>query len=221
MTMGYSGKTTNRTREVVAVQAQAERESQFGEIPGEIVSFDAATQTATIQPLYKPRHNGAAVAMPELLEVPVRFPRAGRGAVTFPVQPGDRVTLRPQMRSTENYHEGADFEASDSRSMALSDMEAFLDGGEPLTDPIAAFDPANTHIRFDAGGQYGLRGSHEGKIRLEGKEGDIYDLLVQVVELLASDSLNITFGSSAGSSHALQHRSQYLDIATKLREMAL
>ena len=104
MSMGYRGKTTNWVRETVAVQASAEQESKMGEIPGEILSFDPATQTATIQPLYRPRVNNEYVSMPILQEVPVRFPRSGGAAVTMPVNAGDKVTLRPQMRSTSSYH---------------------------------------------------------------------------------------------------------------------
>lgn len=221
MTMGYRGKVTNWGREVTATQAQVEREAQFGEMPGEVVSFDPVTQTGKVQPLYEPLHNGQPVKMPVLDEVPFRFPRAGQGAITFPVEVGDKVSLRPQMRSTENYHDGSQFTPSDTRSFALSDMEAYMDGGERLTDPIKNFDPANTHIRFDPEGKYGVRGSKDGQVKIEGRQGNIYDLLTQVVELLAADGLNVGYGSSAGTGHALQHRSQYAEIAAKLRDMAL
>ena len=221
MSIGYVGKTVNLTRESVATQIQAEKENQLGEIPGKIIAFDPATQTATIQPLYKPRHNGQPVDMPELLEVPVRMPRAGNGADTFPIQKDNIVTLRPQMRSSENYHTGEDYTPSDSRSFNLSDMEAYLDGGESLSNPIPNFDAENRHIRFDPEGQYGIRGSADGKIKIEGNQGNIYDLLATVVELLASDTLQVNYGSSAGTGHALEHQAQYADIAGKLRAMAL
>lgn len=182
--VGLLGKTTNLSRDVVGQQAQSEREAIWGEIEGEIRSFDAKTQTATIQPLYKPKHNGKVIDMPELLEVPVRFTRGGNGAITFPVKAGDRVTLRPKMRSSEKYHDEDDGEASDARSFNLSDMEAYLDGGESLTDPIPNFDGANAHFRFDPDGKYGVRGSKDGKIKIEGNQGNIYDLLARVTELL-------------------------------------
>lgn len=218
---GHLGKTTNHDSDIVGAQAQEEREAHWGEMPGKVVAFDPDSQTATIQPLFKPKHNGKSIDMPELQEVPVRFPRAGGGATTYGDLTGTVVNLRPQMRSSENYHNGEDFEASDTRSFALSDMEAFIDGGESLADPIRNYDPENHHIRFDEDGKYGIRGSKDGKIKIEGSEGNIYELLATVVELLASDGLDIKYGSSAGQSHALQNRSQYAEIAAKLRGMAL
>lgn len=180
---GYIGKTTNLDREVVGTQTQGEREDVMGEIPGKIISFDPATQTATIQPAYKPKHNGKPVDMPELLEVPVRFPRAGKGGITYPIAAGDMVTLRPQMRSSEKYHTEGTYEATDTRSMNLSDMEAFVDGGESLQDPIKNFDPANVHIRGDEDGEFGIRISKEGKLKIEGNQGNIY--------ILYRDGLNL------------------------------
>ena len=38
--MGYQGKTTNWMREIVAVQALAERENQIGEMPGKVIDFE-------------------------------------------------------------------------------------------------------------------------------------------------------------------------------------
>lgn len=208
MSMGYRGKTTNLRREVTAVQAESERESMFGEIPGKIVSFDAEKQTATIQPLFKPKHNGVPVDMPELQEVPVRFPRAGGGAITHPVKEGDVVTLRPQMRSSEHYHTDGEYVASDTRSMSLSDMEAFLDGGESLKDPIQNFDAENMHLRANEDGSHGIRVSEDGKFALDGAQGDVIDIVAQIAELLGTDT-------------DTEHRAQYEQLAEKLRAMSL
>nr|QIG67154.1 baseplate assembly protein V [Rhizobium phage RHph_TM26] len=208
MTMGYRGKTTNSRREVVAVQAQAEREAQWGEMPGTIVSFDPATQTATIQPTYKPLHNGDPVDMPELLEVPVRFARVGGFVITSPVKAGDKVSLRPLMRSSENFHSGEDYSASnDTRSFSLSDMEAHLDGGEPLSDPIPGFNSSNMEIR-SADGQFAIEMSEDGKFRMRGAEGNWFDLIATGFELL-------------GTEDSLVHQAEYAEIGAKLRGMAL
>ena len=221
MSLGYRGKTTNAGRENTAAQAQAERESQWGEITGTIVSFDETTQMASVQPDYKPRHNGELVDMPQLDEVPVRFTRAGGFVVTTPVKPGDKVVLRPQMRSSEEFHTGGDYAPQgDTRSFSLSDMEAFLDGGEPLSDPIPNFNSSNMEIRT-ADGSFKIEMSEDGKFRIVGAEGNWFDLLTQVVELLAADTLQINYGSSAGTGHALEKQAQYAEIAGKLRSMAL
>lgn len=221
MSMGYRGKTTNLKRENNAVQAQMERESAWGELTGEIVSFDPATQTASIQPDYRPIHKGEKVDMPQLDKVPVRFLRMGGFVMTTPVKPGDKVTLRPQMRTSEEFHTGGDYEAiNDTRSNSLSDMEAFLDGGEPLTNPIPGFNNTNLEIRSEDG-QFAMEMSEDGKFRMTGAMGDWFDLVTQVVELLAADTLVIKYGSSAGSGHQLLYQGDYAEIAGKLRGMSL
>lgn len=218
--VGLLGKTTNGPDDTVGAVAQEERNAMWGEIPGEIVDFDPATQTATIKPLYTPKFNGKALQMPNLLEVPIRMTRAGGGGMTFPVAAGDKVTLRPQMRSTENYQSGEGDDASDARSFNLSDMEAHLDGGESLTDPIENFDAANVHMRFDKSGNFGIRGSKDGKVAVEGSEGNIYLLLARAVEIIAEHETMVTAGSSTGQySHTLA--GEAAAIAAKLRAMAL
>ena len=218
MSVGYRGKTTNAGREVVAAQAQAERETQWGEITGTVVSFDPATQTASIQPDYKPRHNGEPVDMPQLDEVPVRFTRAGGFVITSPVRAGDKVTLRPQMRSSEEFHTGGDYTPmGDSRSFSLSDMEAFLDGGEALTDPIPGFNSNNMEIRT-ADGSFKIEMSEDGKFKIQGAEGNVYELLARLAEIVAEHETNVTKGSSTGTySHTLA--AEAAEIAGKLRGM--
>lgn len=218
--VGVLGKTTNRDRDAVGRQALTERERIWGEIPGEVVSFDKDAQTATIKPLYKPMHNGQPVEMPELFEVPIRFARMGGFVVTAPVKPGNKVTLRPLMRSTENFHEDGDYTPSDGRSFSLADYEAHLDGGEPLKEPIKNFNNTNMELRSEDG-QFAMEMSEDGKFRMRGAEGNWFDLLASLAELLAADTLKINYGSSAGSGHALQFKSQYAEIAGKLRGMAL
>lgn len=217
---GYTGKTSNHPRNVIGGQARAESESQWGEMTGTVVSFDPAKQTATIQPDYQKRLNGKPATLPELQEVPVRFQRMGGFVVTTPVKAGDKVTLRPQMRNSEAYQTGADYVAPDARSNSLSDMEAFLDGGEPLTNPIPAFNASNMEIRSEDG-QFAIEMSEDGKFRLRGAEGDWFSLLHELLTLLASDTLVIAYGSSAGSGHALEHQASYAALRDKFAGMLI
>lgn len=174
---GYIGKTTNKSTEVTGVQAQSEREAMWGQMPGKVVSFDPDTQTATIQPLYKPKLNGVATEMAQLKEVPVRFMRMGGFVLTTPVKEGDYVTLRPSMRNMDNYHEGGDGEAFDKRSFSLSDMEAFLDGGEPASEAISGFNSTNMELR-SANGNFKIEMSEDGSFQFKGSQGELFAELI-------------------------------------------
>jgi len=63
-------------------------------MPGRIVSFDAENQTATVQPLLREYVRGKWVDMPQLLDVPCIFPRAGGYCLTFPVKEGDECQIQ-------------------------------------------------------------------------------------------------------------------------------
>lgn len=207
---GYLGKTTNLPREVTAAQAESEIESRWGPIDGEVVDYDAAKGTATVKPLYKPLFNGKPVDMPNLKKVPVRFQRAGNGAMTFPVQAGDKLRLTPQMRSSENYHTENDGSPSDTRSFALSDMEASVIGGESLTDPLPNVDPNNVHMRFNNEGTYGIRGSADGKIAIEGNQGDFFALVAEAVGLCEQGFTLL------GDEPTLAHQAEYATIGNQI-----
>ena len=62
-------------------------------MPGEIVDFNAANQTSTVQPLIKELVRGEWRALPRLPDVPCVFPRAGGYCLTFPVKPGDECLI--------------------------------------------------------------------------------------------------------------------------------
>lgn len=218
---GYLGKRTNQTRDIVGRQIQNQQENQWGPIPGEIVSYDAEAQTATVQPLYKPIHNGKPVDMPQLYEVPVDLPRTGSSAITFPVPPGTKVMLTPAMRSMDNYEAGEGGQPFDGRSFHLADMRASIAGGDSLSEPLSDVDPDNTHIRFSPGGEFGIKGSPDGKFRIDGSEGNLYDIIATFMELVASDRLQINYGSSAGTNHQLENRAALMALAAKVRAMAL
>lgn len=221
MSASRQGKTTNSFDDVLGTAINEDRMSQWGNMPGRVVSFDAAKQTATIQPLFKPKFNGTPVDMPELLEVPVRFQRAGGMAITMPIKPGALVDLRPQMRSSENYLTDGNGAASDSRSFNLSDMEAHITGGEPLSDPIQNFNNENTHLRANAAGTFGIEMSEDGKVAIKGAQGDTMDLTAEAIEKTAD-------GFAKLGTEALVHAASYTQIsadltiiANKLRGMQL
>jgi len=187
--VGYTGKTNTRAGEATAQQSTSERESMWGELPGEVVAFDPATQKAVIQPLYRPKHDGVTIELPPLEEVPVRFDRCFHGGMTYPLEPGDRVHLRPIMRNTEKFHTEDNFESIDARSFSLSDMEAYPAGGEPVEiNPIPGFDPDNSHWRFNDEGVFGFRANVAGQIAVEMTGGELLEILISVLTALNAES---------------------------------
>jgi hypothetical protein len=67
-------------------------------LPGEVLAFDAATQTATVRPTVWAAvlgEDGRYVnePLPEIYDVPVMFPRTAAGYITFPLVAGDTVLL--------------------------------------------------------------------------------------------------------------------------------
>lgn len=159
--------------------------------------------------------------MPDLVEVPFDIQRTGSAGLTMPIPAGTRVIIYPTMRSMENYDADDDGAPSDRRMFNLSDMRARIDGGDSLSSPLPNVDPDNTHLRFDPDGNFGIKGSPDGKFRIEGAEGNLYDIIATFMEMVASDTLQINYGSSAGTGHALKNRAALMELAAKVRAMAL
>lgn len=204
MSLGQLGKTIVSERETTSQQATQEIESQWGEIPAKIIEFFPETQTAKVQPLYMPDHNGENVEMIPIEEVPVRFDRCAAGGLTYPLLPNDVVLLRPQMRSTERYHTEGVHIANDRRSFSLSDMEAYIDGGESLTSPIENFDPLNLHLRFGQGGIFGLHASLLGQMKVEMLGGELLTILIDAFEALSNEPVLVNRSSYASAAQLLR-----------------
>lgn len=73
-------------------------DSFFTAMPGIVVSYDSATQTADVQPAVKTRYedeegNQIVEEEPIVPCVPVIFPGAGSASITWPVAKGDSVLL--------------------------------------------------------------------------------------------------------------------------------
>ena len=95
--------------------------------PGEIVSYDPATNRAVVRPtLPKKLDNGEVLAAPKIVEVPVQFHSSGGGnaSFTFPLKPGDPVTLSYQQRSMEGWLKGSKDAPDDPRQFDISDCIA-------------------------------------------------------------------------------------------------
>lgn len=115
-------------------------------LPGRVVSFDAAKQTAKVQPAIKRIWIGddegdepVEAALPECPDVPVHFPGGGGYVLTFPVAPGDDCLLVFAERAIDFWWEkGGVQKPSEFRMHDLSDGFAFV-GFRPKPNAVAGF----------------------------------------------------------------------------------
>lgn len=74
--------------------ARKATEGMHTALPGKIVSFDAGTGLASVQPVAKfKKPNGETMDFPEVSGVPVVFPQSANVAIAWPIKPGDGCLL--------------------------------------------------------------------------------------------------------------------------------
>lgn len=123
-------------------------------MPARVVTYDADTYAASVQPLLRRRFYRAprAVLLPIINGVPVTHPRTKSALIRLPVAAGDIVTLVFADRSLEAWlaGDGADVDPADTRQHHLSDAYAIL-GGYPRGDPSPAQNPDALEIVVEPG----------------------------------------------------------------------
>lgn len=111
-------------------------------LPGKIVSFDAASCTATVQPVMKyTKPDKSTIDFPELPSVPVVFPQgAGLGvSIAFPVVAGDTCLLVFSEQSIDYWRygqeTGTDLRFDVSNAMCIPGL--FTSGSEAVQKACA------------------------------------------------------------------------------------
>lgn len=126
-------------------------------LPGTIESFDASTQTAKVQPAIRrifitgdsKSKTVTPVELPQLINVPVIFPRGGGFSLTFPVVAGDECLLIFNERSIDNWHENGGVNTpSSKRFHSLSDAVCLV-GLSSKPNKIPNYDPTNVQLKAD------------------------------------------------------------------------
>lgn len=120
-------------------------------LPGRILSFDAATQTARVQPLLKESYLDEAEerqveGLPAIEDVPVQFMGGGDYVLTVPVVVGDPCWLVFSDRALDVWQSsGAEVDPVDERRHHLSDAVAIL-GVRSSAKAIASFDTSGVRM---------------------------------------------------------------------------
>jgi len=137
-----------------SIKAAIERrlETVFVCLPGRVTLYDAATQKAEIQPLTKYSPPGQSPDLPPIISnVPVLFPRSTTAYFTFPLLPGDLVTLFFADKSLDKYLQlGIEYDPQDPRIHDLNDAFAFP-GGYPFNLPVPDINVDKIRLGYNAG----------------------------------------------------------------------
>lgn len=153
--------------EAIRIGTEASLDEVFIARAGKVTAYDAATNTAVVQPsikhtLFKTDGSRVFEEMPEIPFVPVMFPRVGDFVLSLPVVPGTPVLLLFLDCSHAEWREsGQVSEPADARRHSIGWPVAFV-GLLPDTQPMSS-DPTDVAAR--TAGM--VLGRHGGDARIE------------------------------------------------------
>lgn len=193
----------NRSRLETAIQAGIDTALKEVHtcLPGEIISFDPATQLANIQLLIKRKQSGKLVNIAVLQDVPIRYMASKKFSMTFPLEEGDEVEVKFAERSIDVWLENGGIQnPDDRRKHSFSDAYA-----TPMLysqqKKIENFDPDNLQIRT-ADGLSLITLTAAGEIQLNGDTNSIvkYAALNTALQtMLAAFNVDIAAAGGAGN----------------------
>jgi hypothetical protein len=160
-------------------------------LPGEIVSYDNATQRARVR-------IGCSIELidntllpyPVLIDVPVQFPRWGGYTITMPVSPGDECAVVFGERDMSRFlSSGAtDFPPVTARKFDLSDGFAIM--GLSSSASVVSDAPTDAiEIRADTGLR--ARFSSLGTVAFENAGEELISLLSEILQQLSTETVTV------------------------------
>jgi hypothetical protein len=190
-------------------------------IPGKVLAYDAATQTATVQPSVRvwrvdEEEELTATLPTSVSNCPVLFPAGGGVSITWPLVEGDVVTLLVADRSIDEWMAtaGSDVEPRSVRRFAAADT-LVLPGLRPSKDPLASASTDGLQIATD-GAQ--LRMKDAGTFAVENTTGELVALLVDLIDALLHTPLVVTGAAAAIAPLALVPLDALLTKLTSFQE---
>ncbi|MCO5092065.1 Gp138 family membrane-puncturing spike protein [Bosea sp. (in: a-proteobacteria)] len=206
---GHQGTSTRKNPvEGLFAATEAERREINTTLDGTIVSYDRATQRATIQPKLERKFGDKTLKAPPLQEIKVVQQNGGGFGVHVDLKPGDPVTVHFRQRSVDKSQtDGTDTNGSPGRMHDLSDAIAYPGGGEdskimtnmPAGGAHYGSSDGKSGLQARAGGSSAIVGgpngsdkltvSAAGKVDLKGENGDS---LFQIIRDLAQVFRNHT-----------------------------
>lgn len=173
---------------VLRIVEQYVEEHVYTSIPCKVLSVDnfQSDQTIDIQPqiinTFKDSRN---IELPPILDVPVIFPSAGGGILSFPISVGDTVLAVFSMKSIEDWMDSREedrvFTPSDKRTYSINDAIAIagLYSRQTNLNP----NPTDVELKFKGSS---VKIQEDGVIVLENSSGSV---------TIESDSVELSNGS--------------------------
>ena len=170
----YQEAATNDAEAAENARHEATMLKMACHLPGHIVSFDASTQTAKVQPgIQRIFREKGPVDLPELVDCPVYFPGGGGFVMTFPVTKGDHCLLAFSDRAIDQWWaSGKVSPPSEYRIHDMSDGFAFV-GFNPRPNVPADISTSAVELRAVDGSSKIAMGQ-DGSISIQsGKSKDV------------------------------------------------
>ena len=163
-------------------------------MPGIVTAVNLSAQTVSVQPAIQgvvtsPDGSTQATNLPQLVDVPIVWPRAGGFALTFPIAAGDEVLVVFGSRCIDSWwQQGGVGAQAEARMHDLSDGFAIL---APTSQPkkFANVSSANVQLRDTAGTTF-VEITPGGKARVIGATA--IDIAAPTINMNASGAVNIT-----------------------------
>lgn len=161
-------------------------------MPGQIVSYNTANQSCVVQPCIKKKYeDGTVVNIPQITNVPVVFPRAGKAFISLPLKAGDYVLIIFSERAMDLFSNlGGVQDPKDPRKHHITDAIA-IPGVYPFNAPAdvsaSALRIQNDQSRIDL--------FADGKFTIKKVGGDeLLDLVSQICDKLTASLVNTLLG---------------------------
>ena len=163
-------------------------------MPGIVTAVNLSAQTVSVQPAIQgvvtsPDGSTQATNLPQLVDVPIVWPRAGGFALTFPIAAGDEVLVVFGSRCIDSWwQQGGVGAQAEARMHDLSDGFAIL---APTSQPkkFSNVSSANVQLRDTAGTTF-VEITPDGKARVIGATA--IDIQAPTINMSASSAVNIT-----------------------------
>lgn len=181
----------------------------FTSLPATVSSYDANTQTITALPVMLEAYKDGDVSQfPEIDNVPVIFPSAGGGSLTFPIQEGDTVMLmfsarnfdtwwatgNPlQLSSTQRYHDLSDAVAI----VGLTSSKKSVNGS--TEDVVLKFNDNNITLKKDGS----IEATTKSTVKISNSSEELVSLLSETLQAISDITTNTIYGLSPINNKAL------------------